>query len=420
MQRKHKQYTKRKGGSNNSNNNSNSNNSSSVNTNNSNHTRNEDITYWKVIKSIRDDDYQDVKQSIDDGFNVNQPDPDFGFTPLFYAAKFSNIPIIQLLLDAGSDIKKEVRGQTPLTWAHQHNPGVIQYLKNKCPEPCIYKIINSRGRLIFPNNNNNNTNNNNNNTNSNSNSNNNSESSNNEENNNWRNNYYRQQSEEFRFNRNNENTNNNNNNNNNGNDIDNEENATSNQSNNNVIIKRNNINNISNIGKCFDVAMYNNNANAKNFLKEDINNIVLIVGKKAICINRKQIKKYTQLFYECKEDNGKLSDDNVISNIKYGKLMPYNQFISENDLDLIQNKDFVFFKLNEIRDAKAFVSVEIKNHRGSFVSGDHCQGGSGGKIYGIKGYSLSEGIELIKSINKNNRTVGGGKRKTQKKKKSHK
>jgi ankyrin repeat protein len=50
--------------------------------------------------------------------------------------------------------------------------------------------------------------------------------------------------------------------------------------------------------------------------------------------------------------------------------------------------------------------VEIKNHQGSFVSGDHCQSGSGGKIYGIKGYSLMEGIEILKNINKNNQSGG--------------
>lgn len=244
------------------------------------------------------------------------------------------------------------------------------------------------------------------------------ENNSNNENNTSRNNYYSQQAAEFGYNRRNNENNNNENHNNQFEQIVEESNNSTNSTGNgtnNEIVQRNNINNITNIGKCFDVAMYNNDADAKNFLKEDDNNIIIIAGKKAICVNRKQIKKYTQFFYECKEDNGKLSDDNVISSTKYGKLMPFNQFVSENDLELMQNKEFIFFKLNEIRNANAFVSVLIKNHQGSFVSGDHCQGGSGGKIYGLKGYTLNEGITLIKNINKNNQTGGKHRNKTHKK-----
>jgi hypothetical protein len=79
-------------------------------------------------------------------------------------------------------------------------------------------------------------------------------------------------------------------------------------------------------------------------------------------------------------------------------------------LELIQNKEYVFFTLKELRSANGFVSVQIKNHQGSFISGDHCQAGSGGKIYEIKGYSLKDGLQIIKNINGNSQKGGVSKK----------
>lgn len=336
-------------------NNSNNNNTNSISSNNSYVTREEDIQYWKVIKSINEGNYQEVKQAIDNGFDVNQPDPDYGFIPLKYAIKANHLPIVKLLVESGADIKKTVYSLSPLSYANSLNSReIFNYLMEKCtPAPCTFVSM----RQTTNNQNNNESNN------------------------------------ENESNTNNSNVNNSNNERNSNVNESNNESST----NNNTIIPRNNINSL-NIGTCFDPIMANESANAKVFLKEDKNNILIILGKKVVCVNRKDIKKHTQMFYECKTDSGYPKNDNVIKNIKYGKLLPYNHLVSENELEKIQNINFSVFKLNPVRNLKAIVSVEVKNREGTWVSADHCQQGSGGTTYEIQGFTLEDGIKQIKNI----------------------
>jgi hypothetical protein len=308
------------------------------------------------IEAILNKNYDTVKQYIQAGIDVNKPSP-ARFTPLFFAAGYSTLPIVKLLVEAGADITKEVGLQSPLTWAAKYEkPKILKYLLERCPEPCRFRVFNYDNQLRFMSAN---------------------------------------EARELLNRINMENNNDDNNNNSVPEYV-----SNSNSENNNGVVPRNNVNNDLNIGTCFDVLMGNESADAKEFLKEDKNNIILVLGKKLICLNRSNVKTYTQYFYECKKDNSRLSEDNVIKSIKYGKLMPYNQLVAENDLEKIQDKSLSVFTLNQVRKAKAFVAVDVMNRGGTFVSSDHCQEGSGGTIYELSGLKLKEGIDMIMSLEK--------------------
>lgn len=366
---KHKRKTQRnrggvrrpvwlRGNNYNSNNNSNSssNNSSSINTY-ANATPEERLM-MDFISAIKRSDYDEVKRFIDEGIDVNGEEPFFEYTPLIRAVRHSTLPIIELLVDSGADIKKEVHTYSALSHADQRgDQAIFDYLMSKCePGPCTFEKIEPDEEEIRPppintgihNNNNNN-------------------------------------GEWVGFN------NRNNVNNNRGNNRNNRNN------NNNNANEPRNVNNSLEIGQCYDPAMANNSANTKEFLRESKNNIVLVLREKAICLNRKAIKEYTKMFYECRNDTGSIRNENVITDVKYGKLMPYNQLISEPELRKFQNKEHIIFKLVEDRTAKAFVSATVRNRQGSFVSADHCQAGSGGKIYKVEGFTMEEGLQFLRN-----------------------
>jgi hypothetical protein len=182
-----------------------------------------------------------------------------------------------------------------------------------------------------------------------------------------------------------------------GSDLNNNENINENI--NNEIIPRNNINNIE-YGSCYDPIMLNEISNVKNYMKKDINNILLLIDKTVICLNRKHIKKNVKLFYECISDTGFIGNDNVVKDTKYGKLIPYNQLVPQNELEKLQNIKFSIYKLVPTRiNLKAIVSVKLKNNNNSWVGADHCQAGSGSKVYSVEEYNLKNGISMLRNVN---------------------
>jgi hypothetical protein len=353
------------------------------------------IPYIELVEAIRTNSYGVLRLYIQEGGNMNLRGGFKADTLLMTAIYMGvDMDMIKFLVENGAKPELTDRdGYSAVSLAHAYNElDLARYLTGYCGESCETRLMpyqlhrpNSIQQAININENNN----------QNNNENYNSENSEN-------NPYYWSRGPPPRRTYISssmwieENSNNNSNN----DDIRNRRN--NNNNNNNNIKPRNNVNNSLNIGTCFDPIMNNNAADPKEFLKEDINNIILLLGKKLICLNRKQIKKYTQMFYECRNDTGSIGDNNVIKDVKYGKLMPYNQLVSQEELDKIQDKKYSIFSLKEERSAKAFVSVEVKNRQGSFVSADHCQTGSGGKIYSIKAYTLSEASNVIKNLNKTN------------------
>jgi hypothetical protein len=351
----------------NSNNNSSNSNSNSSNNNSNNNANNNNSrprrAYWneqrlddELSKFIRSNDYDGLKEFLENNedIDLNNRINYVGFSPLIQAVKISSLPIVELLVEYGSDIKKPFYGFTALSHAkhradvHGDND-IFNYLMEKCGPNCTFRELPAN---IFSNN---------------------YVNSNNNNNNGWENNNA-----------------NNNANNNNAN-----KNANKNNNANNNTNESRNINNSKNLGQCYDPAMANNSANATEFIKESKNNILLVLSKKSVCLNRANIKKFTKMFYECREAKGTIGDDNVITDVKYGKLMPYNQLISEDELKKFQNKEHVIFKLKEDRKGKAFVSKDVRNSRDSYISADHCQEGSGGTIYTVEGYTLEDGMDFL-------------------------
>jgi hypothetical protein len=359
--------------SNSSNSNSSNSNSSNNNSNNNNANANNNsrprISYWnrvtiddKLRNAIIGNDYDGLKKLLDESdIDLNNTPDYIGMSPLIHAVNASSLPIVELLVEYGADINKKVFGFTALSHAKrradiQGDSSIFDYLMEKCGTDCTYRELPVNIYENTPNN----------------------QYNNNQYNNN-----------EWANGNNANNVNNANNKNNN------------NKNNNNNANEPRNVNNSLELGQCFDPAMANNSANTKEFLKESKQNIVLVLKEKAICLNRVNIKKFTKMFYECKSDKGTIGDDNVIMDVKYGKLMPYNQILSEDELKKFQNKEHIIFKLKEDRRGKAFVSTDVRNRRGSYVSADHCQEGSGGTIYTVEGYTMEDGLDFLRKNNKN-------------------
>ncbi|KAF8977940.1 hypothetical protein BDQ17DRAFT_1440374 [Cyathus striatus] len=61
-------------------------------------------------------DIPDDSEDEPDILDINLPDWDFGFTPLAYAVLFGTLPIIELLIQAGADVKLATAG------AHSASP----------------------------------------------------------------------------------------------------------------------------------------------------------------------------------------------------------------------------------------------------------------------------------------------------------
>ena len=163
---------------------------------------------------------------------------------------------------------------------------------------------------------------------------------------------------------------------------------------NETIVERNIRNNV-NVGTCYDLIEIED-INAKNFLKQDKNNIILVEYNQAYCQNRRALP--TQLVYECKEANGHTNPINVIREKKYIKIGAHNNFITEEDYRKFFDTQYDIYVLRKIEPEHALVAVvssDIMDRRGSWVSGDHCQAGSGGKLYALDAYSLQEGIQHL-------------------------
>ena len=70
----------------------------------------------KLLKAADKGDVKKVSRFIKKGMDVNLSD-DFGWTPLFRAAKKGHAEVVKLLLDAGAEVDKPTAGIAPLWWA---------------------------------------------------------------------------------------------------------------------------------------------------------------------------------------------------------------------------------------------------------------------------------------------------------------
>jgi len=59
---------------------------------------------------------------IQKGANINRTDPDYKWTPLFWAVYWKNPAIVQVLIEAGANLNlKDYKAFTPLVWARKNN-----------------------------------------------------------------------------------------------------------------------------------------------------------------------------------------------------------------------------------------------------------------------------------------------------------
>ena len=88
----------------------------------------------KLIKSVKDGDYENVKKLIKQGVNLNEKD-DTGMTPLMIAVYNGNYEIAKLLINNGADINaiNTINYMSVLNWAL--NSKNIELMK------LVYKLI---------------------------------------------------------------------------------------------------------------------------------------------------------------------------------------------------------------------------------------------------------------------------------------
>ncbi|KAF8987599.1 hypothetical protein BDQ17DRAFT_1334968 [Cyathus striatus] len=83
-------------------------------------------------------DIPEEVEDVPDVLDVNLPDWDFGFTPLAYAVLFGDLPVMELLLGAGADVKLSM-GQTAHVHSAPIHPLTLTLLRND--EELTCKIV---------------------------------------------------------------------------------------------------------------------------------------------------------------------------------------------------------------------------------------------------------------------------------------
>lgn len=158
---------------------------------------------------------------------------------------------------------------------------------------------------------------------------------------------------------------------------------------------RNIANNV-NVGTCYDLLEIED-IDARNYLKQDRNNILLVEFNTVLCQNRTSLPK--SFAYECREATGFPRADNVIRARKYIKIGLHNNLVSEDDYRKLLDKQYDVYVIKEVEPAKvlkALATVEVVNRQGTWISAYHCQEGSGGKLYKVDAYTLQEGLQYLK------------------------
>ena len=182
---------------------------------------------------------------------------------------------------------------------------------------------------------------------------------------------------------------------------------------NNETVPRNNVPIDLEFGTCFDIFELED-INAKDFLTTNKNHVLIIEGNTVSCGLRKNFRNLP-FFYECRSPTGYVRSDNVIRETKYAKVGTLNVFVSKDDLSIIGNRDYSIFKLvPSERLLTAVVSEDVMDRQGTWIGADHCQEGSGGRLYYVEAYNLRNGQAILRNIR------SGGQSKTKKRQKRHK
>ncbi len=97
----------------------------------------------KLMLATRNLDYNEVRQLIENGTNINEKDSN-GFTPLIMAAYYGSAPIVKYLCDSGASLnEQDNNGNTALLHASYH--GFADVVKVLLAYNASLEIVNKYG-----------------------------------------------------------------------------------------------------------------------------------------------------------------------------------------------------------------------------------------------------------------------------------
>jgi len=124
------------------------------------------------------------------------------------------------------------------------------------------------------------------------------------------------------------------------------------------------------VGTCFDLVEFDD-VQAKEYLQENKNHILLVQPDKILCMNRNELP--VQRFYKCRDATGNYGPDHVIRTKKYAKVGEQNYVITERDLLSMRNPKYDVFILHPTETTvPALVRFDLVHIASTTISADHC------------------------------------------------